>query len=338
MQSQLEEISNILSRGESVQLVGLPGSGKSRFLKKIEGIYLDAALLYPADYLLCLRTVARLFGVPEVFSDPVSIQQEIVLKTEDRNQVIIIDGFEKLISQDLNPFFNFLSSLRSMSKNKIEFVFGITGAREIPNTKREILGKLFRQVQENVVYLNPIVKDVFEEILKSDFKDEPLEEIDQDKIHLIYEQSGGIRSLVKVIIRSMAKGKSLDPDENQLLNTQLQEITKTLGDNPSEGVLKRHGLIDDANNIKSKLLNDYMAKDMEKILTASEALLFAILKNRSGEIVSREEICKAVYPDVKNIDGISDNAIDQLIYRLRKKIKKFEITSLHGRGFKLEEN
>ncbi|MBI1863620.1 helix-turn-helix domain-containing protein [Candidatus Woesebacteria bacterium] len=54
-----------------------------------------------------------------------------------------------------------------------------------------------------------------------------------------------------------------------------------------------------------------------------------------AHIVSRDQICQAVYPDVKNYSGISDHAIDQLVHRLRSKVPNYKILTQRGIGIKL---
>ena len=52
--------------------------------------------------------------------------------------------------------------------------------------------------------------------------------------------------------------------------------------------------------------------------------------------ISKDQICATVYPDVKDRAGISDHAIDQLIHRLRTKIKsKYTVTTHRGLGYQL---
>ena len=73
-------------------------------------------------------------------------------------------------------------------------------------------------------------------------------------------------------------------------------------------------------------------------LSKKEHLLFTFLKSKEGNISEREEIIKAVWPEVEEF-GISDWAIDRLVARLRVKLKAqnspYEIQTVKTRGYKM---
>lgn len=77
-------------------------------------------------------------------------------------------------------------------------------------------------------------------------------------------------------------------------------------------------------------------------LTASEFRLLSFLLNNSDRIVDREEIINIVWSSVKSTAGITDQAVDQLIFRLRRKIEKdlnnpVHLQTVKGRGFRFME-
>lgn len=74
-------------------------------------------------------------------------------------------------------------------------------------------------------------------------------------------------------------------------------------------------------------------------LTGSEFKLLRFFIERQETVVDREEIIQAVWTDNKTSAGVSDQAIDQLIFRLRKKIEDdpnnpVHIQTVKGRGTK----
>ncbi|MDP3998585.1 MAG: winged helix-turn-helix domain-containing protein [bacterium] len=74
-------------------------------------------------------------------------------------------------------------------------------------------------------------------------------------------------------------------------------------------------------------------------LTAQEFRLLKFLLENPGRVCEREEIINAVWPDSKSTSGISDEAIDQMIFRLRRKTEADPKNSKHlqtvkGRGFR----
>jgi len=77
-------------------------------------------------------------------------------------------------------------------------------------------------------------------------------------------------------------------------------------------------------------------------LTALEFRLFKFLLENERKILSREEIINAVWGDLKSTQGVTEAAIDQLIFRLRKKIEQDLnnpklIQTIKGRGISFSQ-
>ncbi len=74
-------------------------------------------------------------------------------------------------------------------------------------------------------------------------------------------------------------------------------------------------------------------------LTSSEFRLLKFLLENPDKIIEREEIIKSVWSDTKSTEGVTDQALDQLIFRLRKKIEEdpnnpVHLQTLKGRGIR----
>lgn len=74
-------------------------------------------------------------------------------------------------------------------------------------------------------------------------------------------------------------------------------------------------------------------------LTSSEYKLLLFLVENEGKILGRDEIINAVWKDLSSTAGVSEQALDQLIFRLRKKIEDNpnspkQLATIKGRGFK----
>lgn len=81
---------------------------------------------------------------------------------------------------------------------------------------------------------------------------------------------------------------------------------------------------------------------ISELLTAQEFRLVRFLLQNQGRIIERDELISAVWPDIKMTEAISDEAIDQMVFRLRKKIedepaKPKYIQTIKGRGLKFEQ-
>ena len=65
-----------------------------------------------------------------------------------------------------------------------------------------------------------------------------------------------------------------------------------------------------------------------------------LLLDRAGEVVSREDVIAAVWPEEESF-GISEQAIDALVRRLRERIASLDpdhsyIATVRGHGFRLD--
>lgn len=74
-------------------------------------------------------------------------------------------------------------------------------------------------------------------------------------------------------------------------------------------------------------------------LTVSEFRLLRFLLENTDRVVEKEEIIRAVWQEAKTTAGVTDQALDQLIFRLRKKIEDdpnlpTHIQTVKGRGIK----
>ena len=73
-------------------------------------------------------------------------------------------------------------------------------------------------------------------------------------------------------------------------------------------------------------------------LTAAEFRLLKYFLHNSGQVINRDTVISVVWGDNKSISGVTDQALDQLIFRLRKKIEENPTQPIHlqtvkGRGF-----
>jgi len=74
-------------------------------------------------------------------------------------------------------------------------------------------------------------------------------------------------------------------------------------------------------------------------LTSSEFRLLKYLLQNEERVIERDELISIVWGDNKSIAGITDQAVDQLIFRLRRKIEEdanhpIHLQTVKGRGFK----
>jgi two-component system response regulator CssR len=75
-----------------------------------------------------------------------------------------------------------------------------------------------------------------------------------------------------------------------------------------------------------------MADELEMELTAKEFDLLCLFSRHKGIALSREQILKAVWGE--NYFG-SDRVVDDLVRRVRRKLKKLEIDTVYGYGYRI---
>lgn len=151
---------------------------------------------------------------------------------------------------------------------------------------------------------------------------------------------------------------ALTPKEQKLL------LKKDFNDISSDSYIVLSGLIKD-NAIQIPILETYLPSlpqpATEKIsffpetneikqgeesltekLSPSEFKLLRFLIQNNDRVCEKEEIINAVWNDAKTQEGVTDQALDQIVYRLRKKIETDPNNPVHlhtikGRGYKFSE-
>ncbi len=74
-------------------------------------------------------------------------------------------------------------------------------------------------------------------------------------------------------------------------------------------------------------------------LSPAQFVLLTLLIHKQGNVVSREEIVRSVWPDAAG--GVTDQALDALVYRLRERLAELDadhayITTVRGHGLRYQ--
>ena len=82
------------------------------------------------------------------------------------------------------------------------------------------------------------------------------------------------------------------------------------------------------------------AESVTDRLSPSEFKLMKYLIQNSEKLCSKDEIINSVWGEQKSQEGVTDQALDQIFYRLRKKIEKDPsnpsyIHTVKGKGYRL---
>ncbi|MGC9348900.1 MAG: FHA domain-containing protein [Anaerolineae bacterium] len=74
-------------------------------------------------------------------------------------------------------------------------------------------------------------------------------------------------------------------------------------------------------------------------LSPAQFILLSLLMQADGDVVTREEVIEAVWPDA--VGGVTDQALDALVYRLRERLAELDpdynyVVTVRGHGFRYE--
>jgi len=288
--------------------------------------------------------------------------------------VFLFDKFTEYIPNINQKFFANLKIFRNRVKYRFSAAFSLE--RPLDELIEPIIFKDFYEfVADNLVFL-PLFDKPGIGFRRSYLEKITGKKISDKKFDLILSLTGGHGKLTRLAMEIVltTEGEKKEDLAGFLITQKtiqgcLREIWSSL--NPSEQLeiknnkdfsdyLQKIDLVKN-NNITIPLLRDYaretFAKEPQKIifnqnsaeiligstnlsekLTALEHGLLMFLIENKEKVLSRDEIINAVW-QTKVTDGVSDQALDQLISRIRKKIEvnpnnPTHLLTIKGRGLK----
>ncbi len=200
-----------------------------------------------------------------------------------------------------------------------------------PNQKKQLfdlVGGHIRFLQLAMIILNENHKLTFEKVLKK---------INQDE---------------RIMLQAEELWESLTQEEQQILK-------KMIDSSISANEIEKHrylietGFVINKNNqyqIFTSFLDSYIKNhtisqnnsDNSIEFTKKELALFTFLQKNLNQVCERDQIIEAVWTDEEEALEVSDWAMDQLVARVRAKLKKqksdSEILTIRTRGYKLISN
>ena len=287
--------------------------------------------------------------------DYLAIEKELTI-------VLLFDRFETYTSQLSRDFFANLRVLRNRAKYRFSCIFSINRPFD-ESIESETLADFYEFVFGHIVYLPLMDKPGL------DFRIAYLEKakgkkLDKKILAKLISLTGGHGKLTRLSTETLienyeqVKGSIMDfLLQNKAVYGSLFEIWSSL--TPSEqnslksGNLKDQYFSDIAlvknGKIAIPLFEEFVNKVKKPIeisfenlsdnLTSLEFHLLKFMTENPERIIKREEIVNTVWTDLKSKEGVTDQALDQLISRLRKKIEKdpnnpVHLQTIKGRGFK----
>lgn len=293
--------------------------------------------------------------------------------------IFLSQNFDEFIPQVTDRFFVLLRSLQDKAKYRFAAIFSVTRPFE-DTLEPQIISNFSDFIVGHTIYLplldRPSV-DFRISYLEKIVGKKVSEKIKEELVHI----TGGHMRLLIVSLEALLTREDMPNNvteflmQQKTLQTALLSIWQEL--NPSEqadiikGTFKGNsylgeiGLVKDnelclplfTEAIKSGIFSENkgrfvydestnIIKRGEVIfsddLTKGEFRLFRYLLQHVGEVIERETIISTVWKEDKSREGISDQAIDQLIFRLRRKIEDNPnnpqfLHTIKGRGVKFSQ-
>lgn len=289
------------------------------------------------------------------------------ITTEGYHPTIFFIRFDRIIEASTKDFFNNLQSLISATGENLTYVF--TSTRKLSELAPNVFDLATMNVIARTHYLKPTNKRDTQTILRS-FTEKLSTKINKELEDKLIKLSGGHVQYLQfsIIILNELKPEKFDDDElldliesDERISLQSEELFSSLTKSEQKGLIefvetrnkqKGNNYLSEASiiigdKIFSKYFTDYvrqLARNKENsnhTLTKKEHLLFTVLSENTGDIISREDIVKFVWPEYSDY-GVSDWSIDRLVARLRKKLEhkdsKLKIETIKTRGFRLIES
>lgn len=291
--------------------------------------------------------------------DYLAIEKELTI-------VFLIERFEEYLPMLTQDFFSNLRILRNRAKYRFSVVFSLGRPLE-DIIEPTILADYYEFVVGNHVYV-PL-----QDAASSQFRLSYLEKITGKQFpERVYEQilelTGGHGKLTRIATEIAMKNDQevttgellfhksiqgalleiiyyLTPSESELLREKgttpfLEKIDLIKGGNITILLLKKF-LETSPLPSEEKITFDNSTNTIKRgsttisdTLTSSELRLFVLLLQHEGEVIDRNTIIQQVWKESTSTAGVSDQALDQLVFRLRKKIEKDPNNPLHLRTIK----
>jgi DNA-binding winged helix-turn-helix (wHTH) protein len=278
-----------------------------------------------------------------------------------QNIVIVVDRAEVLETGDMK-LINALAQINMQFPLSIQFLFLYRGELIKSDDLKQGLGGLYIIFTSNISYWDIGDRESTEYTFKDYFPKVDLK-LPENVIENVFDVVGDHVSLAFVIFREFKRNKNIITNVEELLKIDeiryillqtwfsiSEETQSKLKEDPqyTNEFLLGTGLKKDTGDwfsiLFTEFINDFNEKniysaidDIASVLTDQELSLFNLMKDQQGEVITRDDIAKAIWGE-NWIDKYSDWAITKLISKVRKKIALFnifDIETITGEGYKL---
>jgi len=339
-QRELDQVRLALLAGDSAAVCGLSGAGKSNALRCLgehppAGVALasvDAnALIEPSAEALYAALAEAIGPTDTADAAPLMRLRRVVAGrlSGGGRLALSIDRFDALAPTVAGP----LRALRDAHKYRLSLVIGLRR----PIDPGSELAELFFGA---TLWLGPL-SEIDARWTIGRFCERRQLKWQPATIDRLLQLSGRYPSFLRASCEAHAAGAALDPlalAAHPAVRSRLSEFWE---DRPGEAELRDCGLAP-LPPIAQRMTSPDAARLVidESRLTAKESALLAYLRTRPGSVCTKDDLIRAVWPeDAIFTQGVRDDALAQLIRRLREKIEpdpgqpRYVLTA-PGRGYR----
>ncbi|MBL8096522.1 MAG: winged helix-turn-helix domain-containing protein [Anaerolineales bacterium] len=337
-QRELDRVRQALAAGDSAAICGLSGAGKSNALRclaeypptDVTLTVVDAnALVEPtADALF--EALAEGLAAPPGTTPLTRLRAGVAahLKSGPGRLTLVIDRFEAVAGSAAGP----LRALRDLHKYRLSYAIGLRRPMDATNE----LAELFFGT---TLWLGPLSEADAAWTIDRFCARRGLK-WPQATITRLQQISGRYPSFLRAACEAHAADVALDPlalAGHPAVRARLNEFW---ADQPTEDELLACALLP-LPPIAQRAGETPAATAFDDIhLTAKESQLLNYLRARPGAVCTKDELIRAVWPeDAVFTQGVRDDALAQLVRRLREKIEPDPASPRHvltspGRGYR----
>lgn len=319
----INRVLKAVKSGDNLQIVGLKGSGKSSIFRAIAShkSILNQSKVFYFDISL----------LSEISSKEILKMIETGLLTVQNNEhaIFLFDSFENITESRSEVVYKVLHSIYSLNRDFLTIIFSVIRPIELPDI---LFGKVWM--------VEPFSGDDLEWFWRGVEKAHEAK-IDKKTKELILNVSGGYVAVIKRLMEAAIEGDDVEaivanPSLNPHLLYQLELMKEGLLGQKNYFEVPIYDTFLRLKEEKNDFIEDIGGKRIKSKLTALEFKVLKKLFQNKNSLVLRDEMVISVWGE--NAGGIAEHALDQIVYRLGKKLKKsdLKIETIRGRGHVLK--
>lgn len=321
MNDIIKVIKDAVGVGKNLQLIGLPGSGKSLALRMLSSGISELSDLKIFSYDMGLLPEKNKVGVLNMFSEGIKSI------THKEKSIFLLDSWDEMMESTDIEIIKVIKSIYDSNRDYMTIVY--VTIRPIEN---------FDSLYGDTYFIKPMLGKDLDWFIDGIVKSREMK-LDEETRKQIKNVSGGFMAVVKRLLEAVASGKQLgeiidNPFLDMHLAYQLGLIEEGLNGKKNYFEVPIYNTYLKIKSAKSSFAENIGDLRLKIKLTSLEYKIVSKLNSTRGELVTRDDLIDFVWG--KNARGVAEHALDQLIYRLNKKMQKSEsklrVETIRGRG------